>query len=73
MFTECLTCVLLCIYRCTTDDTAQYTVVASNNHGQASCQAAVMIKSKSFFLIVLYLMLWYSFHTVTPENADWQV
>lgn len=32
------------IPRCTTDDTAQYTVVATNNHGQASSQAAVLVK-----------------------------
>lgn len=35
------------IYRCTTDDTALYTVVATNIHGQASCQAAVLVKSES--------------------------
>uniref|UniRef100_A0A674PGX9 Myomesin 2 n=1 Tax=Takifugu rubripes TaxID=31033 RepID=A0A674PGX9_TAKRU len=32
------------ILRCCTDDTAQYTVVATNSHGQASCQAAVLVK-----------------------------
>nr|XP_033495446.1 myomesin-2 isoform X1 [Epinephelus lanceolatus] len=32
------------IPRCTTDDTAQYTVVASNSHGQASSQATVIVK-----------------------------
>uniref|UniRef100_A0A668ALF8 Myomesin 2 n=1 Tax=Myripristis murdjan TaxID=586833 RepID=A0A668ALF8_9TELE len=39
-----LTCVLLCLRRCSTDDTAQYTVVASNVHGQASSQASVIVK-----------------------------
>uniref|UniRef100_A0A668AZX6 Myomesin 2 n=1 Tax=Myripristis murdjan TaxID=586833 RepID=A0A668AZX6_9TELE len=42
-----LTCVLLCLRRCSTDDTAQYTVVASNVHGQASSQASVIVKSKT--------------------------
>uniref|UniRef100_A0A668AQ48 Myomesin 2 n=1 Tax=Myripristis murdjan TaxID=586833 RepID=A0A668AQ48_9TELE len=32
---------------CSTDDTAQYTVVASNVHGQASSQASVIVKSKT--------------------------
>ncbi|XP_061736261.1 M-protein, striated muscle [Nerophis ophidion] len=32
------------IQRCTTDDTAQYTVVAGNMHGQASSQASVIVK-----------------------------
>ncbi|XP_073320361.1 myomesin-2 [Pagrus major] len=32
------------IPRCTTDDTAQYTVVAGNNHGQVSCQASIVVK-----------------------------
>uniref|UniRef100_A0A8C5DB75 Myomesin-2-like n=1 Tax=Gouania willdenowi TaxID=441366 RepID=A0A8C5DB75_GOUWI len=32
------------IPRCSTDDTAQYTAVASNIHGQASCQASVIVK-----------------------------
>uniref|UniRef100_A0A8C4F5E4 Myomesin-2 n=1 Tax=Dicentrarchus labrax TaxID=13489 RepID=A0A8C4F5E4_DICLA len=34
---------------CSTDDTAQYTVVAGNNHGQASSQASIIVKS-NFFL-----------------------
>lgn len=50
------TCVLLCIYRCSTDDTAQYTAVAGNIHGQASSQASVIVKSESFYVIILYLM-----------------
>uniref|UniRef100_A0A8C5D8M7 Myomesin-2-like n=1 Tax=Gouania willdenowi TaxID=441366 RepID=A0A8C5D8M7_GOUWI len=33
------------IPRCSTDDTAQYTAVASNIHGQASCQASVIVKT----------------------------
>uniref|UniRef100_A0A674PR58 Myomesin 2 n=1 Tax=Takifugu rubripes TaxID=31033 RepID=A0A674PR58_TAKRU len=37
----------LCVPRCCTDDTAQYTVVATNSHGQASCQAAVLVKRES--------------------------
>ncbi|XP_074469507.1 myomesin-2 isoform X3 [Sebastes fasciatus] len=32
------------IPRCSTDDTAQYTVVACNSHGQASSQASVIVK-----------------------------
>ncbi|XP_026176247.1 M-protein, striated muscle [Mastacembelus armatus] len=32
------------ISRCSTNDTAQYTAVASNIHGQASSQAAVIVK-----------------------------
>ncbi|KAJ8013716.1 hypothetical protein DPEC_G00032670 [Dallia pectoralis] len=32
------------IPKCVTDDTAQYTAVASNIHGQASSQAAVIVK-----------------------------
>uniref|UniRef100_A0A8C9ZA00 Myomesin 2 n=1 Tax=Sander lucioperca TaxID=283035 RepID=A0A8C9ZA00_SANLU len=39
------TCVLLCIYRCSTDDTAQYTAVACNIHGQASSQASIIVKT----------------------------
>uniref|UniRef100_A0A4W6CMX4 Myomesin 2 n=1 Tax=Lates calcarifer TaxID=8187 RepID=A0A4W6CMX4_LATCA len=39
----------LCFYRCSTDDTAQYTVVASNIHGQASSQASIIVKSRSFY------------------------
>uniref|UniRef100_A0A674F392 Myomesin 2 n=1 Tax=Salmo trutta TaxID=8032 RepID=A0A674F392_SALTR len=31
-------------YRCETDDTAQYTAVASNIHGQVSTQASVIVK-----------------------------
>uniref|UniRef100_A0A4W6CN74 Myomesin 2 n=1 Tax=Lates calcarifer TaxID=8187 RepID=A0A4W6CN74_LATCA len=41
----------LCFYRCSTDDTAQYTVVASNIHGQASSQASIIVKSRSFYPI----------------------
>ncbi|XP_010794773.1 myomesin-2 [Notothenia coriiceps] len=32
------------IPRCSTDDTAQYTAVACNSHGQASSQASVIVK-----------------------------
>ncbi|CAG5854562.1 unnamed protein product [Menidia menidia] len=32
------------IPRCTTDDTAQYTAMAGNIHGQASCQASIIVK-----------------------------
>lgn len=38
-----------CFYRCSTDDTAQYTAVAGNIHGQASTQASIVVKSKSFY------------------------
>lgn len=43
------TCVCVCVcssLRCGIDDTAQYTAVAANSHGQASSQAAVIVKSK---------------------------
>uniref|UniRef100_A0A672FNF5 Myomesin-2-like n=1 Tax=Salarias fasciatus TaxID=181472 RepID=A0A672FNF5_SALFA len=47
-----------CLYylfcRCTTDDTALYTAVAGNSHGQVSTQASVVVKSKS----VLELLPW---------------
>uniref|UniRef100_A0A665UZI3 Myomesin-2-like n=1 Tax=Echeneis naucrates TaxID=173247 RepID=A0A665UZI3_ECHNA len=33
------------ILRCSTDDTAQYTAVAGNSHGQASSQASIIVKS----------------------------
>uniref|UniRef100_A0A3B4VEY8 Myomesin 2 n=1 Tax=Seriola dumerili TaxID=41447 RepID=A0A3B4VEY8_SERDU len=39
------------ILRCSTDDTAQYTAVAGNNHGQASSQASIIVKRKSFYPI----------------------
>uniref|UniRef100_A0A8C8FFY4 Myomesin 2a n=1 Tax=Oncorhynchus tshawytscha TaxID=74940 RepID=A0A8C8FFY4_ONCTS len=35
------------IAKCETDDTAQYTAVAGNIHGQVSTQASVIVKSKS--------------------------
>ncbi|XP_051507446.1 myomesin-2-like isoform X1 [Myxocyprinus asiaticus] len=34
----------LTILKCGTDDTAMYTAVASNSHGQASCQASIIVK-----------------------------
>uniref|UniRef100_A0A673II11 Myomesin 2a n=1 Tax=Sinocyclocheilus rhinocerous TaxID=307959 RepID=A0A673II11_9TELE len=37
-----------CFCRCATDDTAMYTAVASNTHGQASTQASIIVKSKTF-------------------------
>uniref|UniRef100_A0A8C1SFB3 Myomesin 2 n=1 Tax=Cyprinus carpio TaxID=7962 RepID=A0A8C1SFB3_CYPCA len=33
---------------CATDDTAMYTAVASNTHGQVSSQASIIVKSKTF-------------------------
>uniref|UniRef100_A0A4W6CN83 Myomesin 2 n=1 Tax=Lates calcarifer TaxID=8187 RepID=A0A4W6CN83_LATCA len=39
----------LCFYRCSTDDTAQYTVVASNIHGQASSQASIILLPPALF------------------------
>lgn len=40
-------CLCVCpLFRCAIDDTAIYTVVASNSHGQASCQATVIVKSE---------------------------
>lgn len=52
-----LNCAFLCFYRCSTDDTAQYTAVAGNIHGQASSQASIIVKSKSFCPVTWYLML----------------
>uniref|UniRef100_A0A8C1ZS18 Myomesin 2 n=1 Tax=Cyprinus carpio TaxID=7962 RepID=A0A8C1ZS18_CYPCA len=37
-----------CFCRCATDDTGMYTAVASNTHGQASSQASIIVKSKTF-------------------------
>uniref|UniRef100_A0A8C1SEG1 Myomesin 2 n=1 Tax=Cyprinus carpio TaxID=7962 RepID=A0A8C1SEG1_CYPCA len=37
-----------CFCRCATDDTAMYTAVASNTHGQVSSQASIIVKSKTF-------------------------
>uniref|UniRef100_A0A9J8A891 Myomesin 2 n=1 Tax=Cyprinus carpio carpio TaxID=630221 RepID=A0A9J8A891_CYPCA len=34
-----------CFCRCATDDTAMYTAVASNTHGQASSQASIIVKN----------------------------
>uniref|UniRef100_A0A8C2DDM5 Myomesin 2 n=1 Tax=Cyprinus carpio TaxID=7962 RepID=A0A8C2DDM5_CYPCA len=38
----------VCFCRCVTDDTAMYTAVASNTHGQVSSQASIIVKSKTF-------------------------
>uniref|UniRef100_A0A674F4E0 Myomesin 2 n=1 Tax=Salmo trutta TaxID=8032 RepID=A0A674F4E0_SALTR len=38
---------------CETDDTAQYTAVASNIHGQVSTQASVIVKSKFVYPVLL--------------------
>lgn len=46
-YTDQETFVCIVFYRCSTDDTAQYTAVAGNSHGQASSQASVIVKSKS--------------------------
>lgn len=35
------------IYRCAISDTAMYTAVASNSHGQASSQSSIIVKSES--------------------------
>uniref|UniRef100_A0A8B9JN22 Myomesin 2 n=1 Tax=Astyanax mexicanus TaxID=7994 RepID=A0A8B9JN22_ASTMX len=40
-------CVCLSSCRCGIDDTAMYTAVASNSHGQASSQASIIVKSES--------------------------
>uniref|UniRef100_A0A8P4GGF0 Myomesin-2 n=1 Tax=Dicentrarchus labrax TaxID=13489 RepID=A0A8P4GGF0_DICLA len=50
---------------CSTDDTAQYTVVAGNNHGQASSQASIIVKSKSFYLIVVSDVIHYTKINIT--------
>uniref|UniRef100_A0A671Y3Y8 Myomesin 2 n=1 Tax=Sparus aurata TaxID=8175 RepID=A0A671Y3Y8_SPAAU len=50
-----------CVCRCTTDDTAQYIAVAGNSHGQVSCQASIVVKSKSLCPMVLYVMSSLSF------------
>uniref|UniRef100_A0A8C7SS08 Myomesin 2 n=1 Tax=Oncorhynchus mykiss TaxID=8022 RepID=A0A8C7SS08_ONCMY len=41
------------IVKCETDDTAQYTAVASNIHGQVSTQASVIVKSKFVYPVLL--------------------
>uniref|UniRef100_A0A673KFQ3 Myomesin-2-like n=1 Tax=Sinocyclocheilus rhinocerous TaxID=307959 RepID=A0A673KFQ3_9TELE len=46
---------------CATDDTAMYTAVASNSHGQASSQASIIVKSKTF-----YPVLW-NLNAILPE------
>uniref|UniRef100_A0A672ZI78 Myomesin-2-like n=1 Tax=Sphaeramia orbicularis TaxID=375764 RepID=A0A672ZI78_9TELE len=70
---ECLTCVVMVLYRCSTDDTAQYTVMAGNLHGQASCQASVVVKSKSMYLpsAIQYqvLKLTFVFHSLSFSAA----
>uniref|UniRef100_A0A4W4F2H7 Myomesin 2a n=1 Tax=Electrophorus electricus TaxID=8005 RepID=A0A4W4F2H7_ELEEL len=43
----------LTILKCGIDDTAQYTAVASNSHGQASSQAAVIVKSDFHIYAIL--------------------
>uniref|UniRef100_A0A9J7XJT6 Myomesin 2 n=1 Tax=Cyprinus carpio carpio TaxID=630221 RepID=A0A9J7XJT6_CYPCA len=40
----------LSILKCATDDTAMYTAVASNTHGQASSQASIIVKITIYFL-----------------------
>uniref|UniRef100_A0A8C2DEV0 Myomesin 2 n=1 Tax=Cyprinus carpio TaxID=7962 RepID=A0A8C2DEV0_CYPCA len=35
----------VCFCRCVTDDTAMYTAVASNTHGQVSSQASIIVKN----------------------------
>uniref|UniRef100_A0A7N6BKC1 Myomesin 2a n=1 Tax=Anabas testudineus TaxID=64144 RepID=A0A7N6BKC1_ANATE len=39
---------------CSTDDTAQYTAVAGNLHGQASSQASIVVKSKNHNNLLLH-------------------
>uniref|UniRef100_A0A3B3Z7M6 Myomesin 2a n=1 Tax=Periophthalmus magnuspinnatus TaxID=409849 RepID=A0A3B3Z7M6_9GOBI len=43
-------------YICTTDDTAQYTAVAGNLHGQASTQASVIMQCFVFHFLILCLL-----------------
>uniref|UniRef100_A0A673KKD1 Myomesin-2-like n=1 Tax=Sinocyclocheilus rhinocerous TaxID=307959 RepID=A0A673KKD1_9TELE len=42
---------------CATDDTAMYTAVASNSHGQASSQASIIVKSKTFYPVLWNLIM----------------
>lgn len=59
-------CVCVCsLCRCGIDDTAQYTAVAVNSHGQASSQAAVIVKSE--YLLKQAVRIIYS-HTVGLHN-----
>uniref|UniRef100_A0A671Q9L6 Myomesin 2 n=1 Tax=Sinocyclocheilus anshuiensis TaxID=1608454 RepID=A0A671Q9L6_9TELE len=46
---------------CATDDTAMYTAVASNTHGQASTQASIIVKSKTFFPV------FWNLNVILPE------
>uniref|UniRef100_A0A8C2WV73 Myomesin 2 n=1 Tax=Cyclopterus lumpus TaxID=8103 RepID=A0A8C2WV73_CYCLU len=50
----------LFFYRCSTDDTAQYTAVACNSHGQASSQASVIVKSDPLPPVLFHLFLPFS-------------
>lgn len=59
----------MCICRCSTDDTAQYTVVASNIYGQASSQAAILVKSKCFYPAVLGLCI-QSYQTMLISRSE---
>lgn len=54
--------VIVCFWfccRCSTDDTAMYTVMAGNIHGQATSQASVIVKSKSTSVIWAFRPTWF--------------
>jgi len=42
---------LFLLFRADFDDSATYSAVASNVHGQASTNCAVVVRSKSYFMI----------------------
>lgn len=42
---------LLSLFRADFDDSATYSAVATNVHGQASTNCAVVVRSKSYFMI----------------------
>uniref|UniRef100_A0A8C1SGX5 Myomesin 2 n=1 Tax=Cyprinus carpio TaxID=7962 RepID=A0A8C1SGX5_CYPCA len=57
-----------CFCRCATDDTAMYTAVASNTHGQVSSQASIIVKSKTFSPVFWNLNLFWCFSdAILPE------
>uniref|UniRef100_A0A9J8DHF1 Myomesin 2a n=1 Tax=Cyprinus carpio carpio TaxID=630221 RepID=A0A9J8DHF1_CYPCA len=58
----------VCFCRCATDDTAMYTAVASNTHGQVSSQASIIVKSKTFSPVFWNLNLFWCFSdAILPE------
>lgn len=58
---------------CNPEDTAQYTAVATNTHGQASSQASLIVKSKWDCYEVSQLVQWnIRFHSEDRLKNRWQ-